>query len=208
VLREQACRPDAPIDAEDSKLTSILLLYEEQLLAMMGPIIEARIRQTIRQRQDVEDLRQEVYLQFAEMTAEAVPFFTSLEGYANRLSRNLAVTWIRRTQRKRKSTGRIDIDQISSGEHNSPEALLIRSEQIAQMRRAIRQLSALEQQILELRFRHDYSLKGIATGMNVDYNTMRCAFYRALVRLKKAMNEEQPHDDQLSAAAEHDVEEW
>jgi RNA polymerase sigma-70 factor (ECF subfamily) len=208
VLKEQACRPDAPIDAEDSKLTSILLKYQEQLLAMMGPIIEARLRQMTRQSQDIDDLRQEVYLWLAEKPVQAVPRFTSLEGYVSRMSRNVGVNWVRRTQRERKSTGRVDPDRISSGEHNSPEALLIHREELAQMRRAIKQLPDLERQILSLRFIHDYSLKGIATGMNVDYNTMRRAYYRALVRLRKAMNEEQPHDEKLSANEEHAVEEW
>jgi DNA-directed RNA polymerase specialized sigma24 family protein len=55
---------------------------------------------------------------------------------------------------------------------------------------------------------HGYSLKEIATGMNVDYNTMRQAYYKAFMRIRKAMNEEQPHDGKPSADDERDVEEW
>jgi RNA polymerase sigma-70 factor (ECF subfamily) len=201
-------RPDAPIDAEDFKLTSILIKYQNQLLPMMRPIIERRLRQKTRQRQIIEDLRQEVYLRLGEIDVEAVPSFTSLEGYVSRISRNVAVDWIRRDQRERTRTGRVDMDRTSFGDHNSPEELLIRSEELARMRRAIKQLPDLEQTIIYLRFMHGYSLRGIATGMNVDYNTMRKAYYKAFVKIRKAMNEEQPHDDKPSADEERDVEEW
>jgi RNA polymerase sigma factor (sigma-70 family) len=199
-------RPDAPIDAEDFKLTSILRKYEKQLLLMMRRIIETRLRQMTRDSQSIDDLRQDVCLRLAEMNVEAVPI-KSLEGYVSRISRNVAVDWIRRTQRERKSTGRVDMDRTSFGD-NSPEALLIRSEELARLSRAIKQLSDLQQNIINLRFMHGYSLKEIATGMNVDYNTMRQAYYKAFVRIRKAMNEEQPHDGKPSADDERDVEEW
>jgi RNA polymerase sigma-70 factor (ECF subfamily) len=207
VLREQACRPDAPIDAEDFKLTSILLKYQKQLLLMMRPVIETRLRQLTRDRQNIEDLRQDVYLRLAEKDVEAVPSFTSLEGYVSRIARNVAVDWIRRTQRERKSTGGVDMNRTSFGAH-PPEAILIRSEEIARMRRAFLQLPELQQRLLELRFTHGYSLKGIATGMKVDYNTMRQAYYKAILRIRKAMNEERPRDEELSADEERDLEEW
>ena len=199
-------RPDAPIDAEDFKLTSILRKYEKQLLLMMRRIIETRLRQMTRDSQSIDDLRQDVCLRLAEMNVEAVPI-KSLEGYVSRISRNVAVDWIRRTQRERKSTGRVDMDRTSFGD-NSPEALLIRSEELARLSRAIKQLSDLQQNIINLRFMHGYSLKEIATGMNVDYNTMRQAYYKAFVRIRRAMNEEQPHDGKPSADEERDVEEW
>lgn len=137
---------------------------------------------------DAHDISQEAFLRVYrsagrfDSSQPFMPWFYTILA-------NLSRSWLRRRQRIDHRTVGIDDVAYLLVSEDSPDAELIHNEQIKALRKALRQLSFEDREIITLQhFRH-MSYDQIAELLNIPRGTVMSRLYYARKRLAKLMGE-------------------
>ena len=167
-----------PTDSpKESPVADLYQRHARQILAYIRPRVDTQ--------EDAEDLLVEVFL--AIMQNE-----TPL-----RLSEDRQLVWLRRVAQNKivdryRRLGRFPAtasleafaDVLLDNEDNTPEALVLRETDHAQLRKHLACLSQLQQEVLRLRFFNDLSTKEIAVRLAKSDSAIRVLLSRTLNHLR------------------------
>jgi len=151
---------------------------------------------------DAEDLMQEVFLRVVRMIG-AYQHDGRFEAWLFRIAANLCRDRVRRSKRTPKTVA-LDAppegpDEASSGPRSfsdiaastpSPDAGLVRTEELDALGKALEQLPDAERTVIMLRHFSQMSFKEIGEAMNTPLGTALARAHRALGRLREIMGTE------------------
>ncbi len=140
----------------------------------------------IRRREDVEDLTQIVF----ERIVASLPRYRDrgrpFAAWAFRIARNAVIDHVRRERRHES----LDGEQLPSHGDGGPEALSLRGEQLRELRAAMAQLTADQQEAIALRFAAGLSAEEAARVMGRRAGTIRGLTFRAIATLRRRLTGE------------------
>jgi RNA polymerase sigma-70 factor (ECF subfamily) len=136
-------------------------------------------------RATAEDLVQDVFMQIW-VARETSPVSESLQAYLFRAVRNRCINHLERLKVKANYETREMIDfQIREAEFfQSPEQLLIRQEQLEQVRREIEKLPEKKRQVFLMAYDDDMRAAEIAEKLHISVRTVETQIYNALKTLR------------------------
>ena len=173
---------DALAQAASAGETEAMARLYDELVRPIYRYIALRVRRT----EDVEDLTQLVF----ERIVVGLPRYRHtgrpFQAWAFRIARNTVIDHARRER----SHEPLDNDgHLSQGD--APDALALRGEEIAELRRAMRELTADQQEALALRFGGGLSADEAAAVMGRRAGTIRGLTFRAIASLRRRMTTEE-----------------
>jgi RNA polymerase sigma-70 factor (ECF subfamily) len=134
-----------------------------------------------------EDLTSEVFIKLlAVLDTKRAPRH-HLQGWLYRVARNLAMDWFR--EQAKGQTLALDEELVDSGQ--SPPSAVEKKESHQQLRWAISQLTAGQQQVILLRFGEGLKLGEVARIMDKSEGAIKLLQYRATRRLRKLLAREE-----------------
>jgi RNA polymerase sigma-70 factor (ECF subfamily) len=137
-----------------------------------------------------EDLTSEAFLKLLTVLDSPQAPRDQLQGWLYRVARNLAVDWYR--DHGKYTTLSLNEELVSRGE--SPLARLERAQDRQQLRAALLELTADQQQVLILRFAQNLKIQEVAQLMGKSEGAVKLLQYRATRRLQKLLEREQVAD--------------
>lgn len=169
---------DALAQAASAGETEAMARLYDQLVRPIYRYIALRVRRT----EDVEDLTQLVF----ERIVSGLPRYRHtgrpFQAWAFRIARNTVIDHARRER----SHEPLDADGHVS-HADAPDALALRGEEIAELRRAMRKLTPDQQEALALRFGGGLSADEAAAVMGRRAGTIRGLTFRAIASLRRTM---------------------
>jgi RNA polymerase sigma-70 factor (ECF subfamily) len=154
--------------------------------ALVGPIYRY-VAVRVRKREDAEDLTQVVF----ERIVASLPRYRHrgrpFEAWAFRIARNAVIDHVRRERRH---------EPLQDGEHlltlgdGGPEALSLRGEELRELRQALSELTADQQEAIALRFAAGLSAEEAARVMGRRAGTIRGLTFRAIASLRRRLEGE------------------
>jgi RNA polymerase sigma-70 factor (ECF subfamily) len=183
--------PDPRSRAEDRETADLVARFQsgdsaafDLIYRRFAPGVNAVARRIVRDPHEAEDVTQEVFA----AALRVLPGFRSrqggLGGWLSVTARNLALTHLRRQRRSEVTApDRVDllVESLSLG--GAGEELLHLSE--GEVWRLVAKLPAFQQEVLELRFRHDLSPVEIARRLGRSVGAVDQAQRRALATLRR-----------------------
>ncbi|MCK4659499.1 MAG: sigma-70 family RNA polymerase sigma factor [Phycisphaerae bacterium] len=167
----------------------------DELVDMFGQRVFGFLHRMVGNREDAEDLLQEVFLR----VVRTLPRYTHqgrFEGWIFRIAANLARDRIRRARRsptiismsgeQGDPDGRANWD-CADPSHISPDQPAIQREQVDHMQAALGQLSAAEREVITLRHYSALSFAEIAEAMETPLGTALARAHRGLAKLRRIM---------------------
>jgi RNA polymerase sigma-70 factor (ECF subfamily) len=153
--------------------------------ALVAPIYRyVAIR--VRRREDAEDLTQLVF----ERIVASLPRYRHrgrpFEAWAFRIARNAVIDHARRER----SYEPLDGERLETGGDGGPEALSLRGEQMRELRAAMEELTADQQEAIALRFAAGLSAEEAAKVMGRRAGTIRGLTFRAIASLRRRLTGE------------------
>ena len=153
--------------------------------ALVAPIYRyVAIR--VRRREDAEDLTQLVF----ERIVASLPRYRHrgrpFEAWAFRIARNAVIDHARRER----SYEPLDGERLETGGDGGPEALSLRGEQMRELRAAMEELTADQQEAIALRFAAGLSAEEAAKIMGRRAGTIRGLTFRAIASLRRRLTGE------------------
>lgn len=137
--------------------------------------------------QEAEDLTQDIFVKLAEQAAYD-PKRGSLRTFLMILTRSRAIDRVRSRQSAHRSKQRWQADYSP----NNPSLLIddvVKGEQSQQVKAALAQLSAQQQQILHLAYYEGFTQSAIAQRLNAPLGTVKARARRGLLKLRKILQE-------------------
>lgn len=163
----------------DESYACVAILYQRCSAAIF-----AYLQQHTTSREDAEDVLVEVFV--AALEYEQFPAMSEKEQLAWlwRVARNKAIDAYRRSKHRQS----VDLEQIADSTFDddelAPEQVALREEEYAQLRRQLESLSAVQQEILRLRFADDLRCTEIAARMGKREGAVRVMLSRTLNLLR------------------------
>jgi RNA polymerase sigma-70 factor (ECF subfamily) len=149
--------------------------------AMVGPIYRY-VALRVHRREDAEDLTQLVF----ERIVTSLPRYQSrgrpFEAWAFRIARNAVIDHVRRDRPHEPFS-----DGHDAGHDDTPDRLTLRGEEIRELRSAISQLTADQQEAILLRFAAGLSAEEAAAVMGRRAGTVRGLTFRAIASLRRRL---------------------
>jgi RNA polymerase sigma-70 factor (ECF subfamily) len=150
--------------------------------ALVGPIYRY-VAVRVRRREDAEDLTQLVF----ERIVASLPRYRHrgrpFEAWAFRIARNAVIDHVRRER----SHEPLDGERITVQGDGGPEAISLRGEQMRELRAAMRQLTADQQEAIALRFAAGLTADEAAQVMGRQPGTIRGLTFRAIANLRRRL---------------------
>lgn len=138
----------------------------------------------VRRREDAEDLTQVVF----ERLVTSLPRYRDrgrpFEAWAFRIARNAVIDHVRRER----SHEPLDGDRLVGQGDGGPEALSLRGEQMRELRAALENLTAEQQEAIALRFAAGLSAEEAAQVMGRQAGTVRGLTFRAIASLRRRLS--------------------
>jgi RNA polymerase sigma-70 factor (ECF subfamily) len=138
----------------------------------------------VHHREDAEDLTQLVFERIVASLPRYRPRGRPFEAWAFRIARNAVIDHVRRERNHEP----LDEDEHLALADFGPEALSLRGEEIRELRRAMRYLTADQQEALALRFAAGLSAEEAAQVMGRRAGTVRGLTFRAIGSLRRHLN--------------------
>ncbi len=150
--------------------------------ALVGPIYRyVAIR--VRRREDAEDLTQVVF----ERIVASLPRYRDrgrpFQAWAFRIARNAVIDHVRRERPHEP----LDGERLVTHGDGGPEALSLRGEQLRELRAAMSELTADQQEAIALRFAAGLSAEEAARVMGRRPGTIRGLTFRAIASLRRRL---------------------
>ena len=169
---------DALARAASAGETEAMARLYDELVRPIYRYIALRVRRV----EDVEDLTQLVF----ERIVGGLPRYRDtgrpFQAWAFRIARNTVIDHARRDRAHEPLDGDSHLDH-----GDAPDTLALRGEEIAELRRAMRELTADQQEALALRFGGGLSADEAATVMGRRAGTVRGLTFRAIASLRRRM---------------------
>jgi RNA polymerase sigma-70 factor (ECF subfamily) len=150
--------------------------------ALVGPIYRY-VATRVRRREDAEDLTQVVF----ERIVASLPRYRDrgrpFEAWAFRIARNAVIDHVRSERRHEP----LDGDRHLSGGDGGPEALSLRGEELRELRAALAELTADQQEAIALRFAAGLSAEEAARVMGRRPGTIRGLTFRGIASLRRRL---------------------
>lgn len=162
------------------------------------PKIKNFIRNRVSNKEDAEDILQDVFYQFVKTLQSTLEPIDSVSGWLFKVSRNLIIN----KKKKKKETELSEMwhdeegDLIeeyadllfpSADEADSPESKLVRSIVWEELNKALLELPQEQREVFELTEFEDFSLKEISEQKGVSVNTLLSRKHYAVKHLRKRM---------------------
>ena len=155
--------------------------------ALVGPMYRY-VAVRVRRREDAEDLTQVVF----ERIVASLPRYRDrgrpFQAWAFRIARNAVIDHVRRERRHEP----LDGEQLTTHGEGGPEALSLRGEQLRELRAAMAELTADQQEAIALRFAAGLSAEEAARVMGRRAGTIRGLTFRAIASLRRRLTAERP----------------
>jgi RNA polymerase sigma factor (sigma-70 family) len=141
--------------------------------------------------EDADDLVLEVFL--AALDNQVWISWSDEEQFAwlRSIAHNKAVDHLRRVARRPVMVLEDALDMLFDDELRSPEQIVLRNEDYAQLRAHLLKLSNLQQEIVRLRFAYDLRTKEIAQMLHKSDNVVRVLLSRALNYLRSVYDQKE-----------------
>jgi RNA polymerase sigma-70 factor (ECF subfamily) len=180
-LPEGATLDELAVAASAGDIEAVGRLYDE----LVNPIYRY-VAVRIRRREDAEDVTHQIF----ERIVAALPRYRHngkpFSAWAYRIARNAVIDHVRRA----KPIESLDLAHEPEDEV-AVEALSLRGEEIRELRRAIRELTAEQQEALALRYAAGLSAEEAAQSMGKRAGTVRGLTFRAIESLRRKLRQEQ-----------------
>jgi RNA polymerase sigma-70 factor (ECF subfamily) len=184
VLRRALSVDDLAIAATAGDVEAVGRLYDA-LVARIYRYVALRVHR----REDAEDLTQLVFERIVSSLPRYRPRGRPFEAWAFRIARNAVIDHVRRDRAHEPLT-----DGHDTGHDETPDRLTVRGEEIQELRSAIANLTADQQEALALRFAAGMSAEEAAAVMGRRAGTVRGLTFRAIASLRRRLQpEEQMH---------------
>jgi RNA polymerase sigma-70 factor (ECF subfamily) len=134
-----------------------------------------------------EDLTSEVFLKLLQALDTPRAPRDQLAGWLYRVAHNLAMDWFR--QQAKGATLALSEDLVAGGD--SPSATVEKQQAQQQLRMAIHQLTADQQQVIILRFAEGFKLAEVARLLGKSEGAVKILQHRAVKRLQKLLEREE-----------------
>jgi len=167
------------VDGDEHAFTSLYDHYFDR--------IYRHISYRVGQRQDAEDLTQQVFLQAWRALGRYRQTNTPFVAWLLTIAHNLVVSFYRRN----KSTASLESDQIDWPSDDHVEGLAETRADYHLVRRLIRELRPEHQQVLVMRFLEDLAHRDIAIAMGKSETNVRVMQHRALSELRKLLKRQE-----------------
>jgi RNA polymerase sigma-70 factor (ECF subfamily) len=134
-----------------------------------------------------EDLTGEVFLKLLQVVRTRRAPRDRLQGWLYRVAHNLAMDWFR--QRGKGATLSLEEEWISGAD--PPSTVIEKNQARQQLRAAICQLTADQQQVILLRFGEGLRLADVSRLMDKSEGAVKILQHRAVQRLRKLLDREE-----------------
>jgi RNA polymerase sigma-70 factor (ECF subfamily) len=154
--------------------------FEEQISIVYKELYKF-IYSIIKNQNLAEDILQQTLMKAYEKfdTLQDIKKFKS---WIFTIAKNESLSWIKKYNREIPSTD-IYLDLLEGSSADIPEELLITSEIKEQVKKSIKILNPIDQEIIYLRYYYDLSLNEIALILNLNENTVKTKHKRAKKKL-------------------------
>lgn len=154
-----------------------------RLVEQCHPVVFAVVRSIMGDRDDAEDVVQEVFIKvykgLASYRGEA-----SLSTWIYRIARNEALNAV---TKKRISGDALDDVQIEAPSDSRPDAQLERKSERSQLEKHLARLDETHRTVLELRYLGERSYTEIGEILSLPIGTVKSHIHRAKIELKRVM---------------------
>ncbi len=142
-------------------------------------------------KEDADDLVLEVFMAALDNQVWATWEDEEQLAWLRRIAHNKVVDHLRRVTRRPSVMLDEALDQLFADEYSSPEQVVLRNEDHVQLRAHLVKLTALQQEIVRLRFAHDLRTKEIAQIVNTSDNVVRVLLSRSLNFLRSVYKQQE-----------------
>ncbi len=161
--------------------------YDEQAIAQLydqyAPRVYAYLYRRLQDAQLAEDLTGEVFVRLLEALQSEQFWHTSFRAWLYRVAHNLVVDVYRR--RAVGTTLPLDDRPSLANSEEPPETVVEQREALDCLRKAVKQLTPEQQQVLVLRFGERLKAKEVAEIMNKSVGAVEALQHRALAALRR-----------------------
>lgn len=146
------------------------------------------IRVKVSQKQDAEDLAQEVFLRMYQSLERyqhrGVPF----RAFLMQVAANLVNDFYRK-QGASARTASLQGEEIDVADDEDPADIIVLQASFAEVMGAMRHLTEVEREVIQLRYAAELSIAETAEVMAKNENNVKQLTYKALVKLRKALKQ-------------------
>ncbi len=155
-----------------------------ELFHRHAPSLFAYLRQHTTSREDAEDLLHEVFAAALERSEFGLLSDSEQALWLWRVTRNKTADIYRRKTRRPSLALDYVADELSAGDEQSPEDVLLRREEYARLLAALERLPAIQQEALRLRFVNELPCADVAKALGKREGAVRSILSRAIGRLR------------------------
>jgi RNA polymerase sigma-70 factor (ECF subfamily) len=169
---------NTPPDAAAGAIQVAFARHQDELLGTLFYLVGNR--------EDARDALQETFIKCWRHRHE-IGQIQNLRAWIFRIALNTGRD-LRQTAWRRRRRSLAGEEHMIDAALDSPETAVARSEQIARLREAIRELRSEEQEVFLLRQNGDLTYEQIADAIGIPVGTVKTRMRLALTRLRKALN--------------------
>jgi RNA polymerase sigma-70 factor (ECF subfamily) len=155
-----------------------------QLYQRYAPALYSYIRLRVPSQPEAEDILLDIFVAALEHADFARRPEDEQRAWLRAVMRNKIIDWYRRANRYQPVEIAAVADQLFDDEYETPEQVAVRNEDQARLQRAMQGLSALQQQVIRLRFFGGLRCTEIAAVLGKREGTVRVLLSRALNLLR------------------------
>ena len=153
--------------------------YADSLLTLAANLLNDKA--------DAEDVLQDVFISFVQ-SVEKFRLRGSLRGYLTTCVVNRSRDYIRKSRRRQNLP--VNREEQAATVVKSPVQLVVRSEQLEELSRAITELPYEQREVIVLRLHSEIRFKAIAKLQNISIKTAQSRYRYGLDKLRSILNGE------------------
>ena len=135
-----------------------------------------------------EDLSQDVFLKMVENYSELQESKKNIRSLMYEVARNIRNDHFRKLYRIPKLQSIESVENILD-DQSRVDVTVIKNIEVEEVQNKIQQLAPFKQNILELKYKHEFSYEEIAEVMNIELGTVKSQIFRAKEELKNLLVE-------------------
>jgi RNA polymerase sigma-70 factor, ECF subfamily len=179
-----------PADAPDSDVVASLKAGNQAALAILydryAGLVYTIALQILNQRDEAEDLTQDVFVNFWKQD-KFDPERGRLSSYLCLLTRSRALHKLESRNSRQRMVERLALTDTTESKGRTPLEAATLSEQQTTVKQALSQLSAQQQQILELSYYQGFSQSQIAEQLSMPLGTVKTNARQGLLKLRQIL---------------------
>jgi RNA polymerase sigma-70 factor (ECF subfamily) len=164
-----------------------------ELYDKYAPKIYAYLYRRVHDAQTAEDLTGDVFVKFVQAVEDGQSWHTSVRAWLYRVAHNRLIDFYR----KQPEEPSLPLDERLIADTESPDSAFAEALSYRTLRSAISQLTQGQQEVLALRFGEQLKSKEVAAVLNKSVGAVEVQQHRALVTLRKILNEQRKGDNDV-----------